>query len=130
MRVYYLDEPLSEDDALFVQEAMESTSELQHVRIPHVLPHEPPTWDEKAYRKHDRLLRSALKNAGISTDKGRQVLLVAPKHMYWYSVLIHAVYAETGAFPWLIQTSQHREAIGNPGETRILDTQGLMGLKE
>lgn len=130
MRVYYLEEPLSEDDALFVQEAMESSSEVRHVRIPHVLPTEPPTWDEKTYRKHDRLLRSALKNAGISTDKGRQVLLVAPRQMYWYSVLIHAVYAETGAFPWLIQTSGQREAIGNPGETRIVDTQGLMGLKE
>ena len=130
MRIYYLEEPLSGDDVSFVQEAMEDSSEIQNVRIPHVLPTDLPTWDEMTYRTHSRLLRAALRNSGITSDKGKQILLVAPKALYWYSVLINAVYAETGAYPWLIQACAQREAVGNPGETRILDTHGLMGLKE
>lgn len=129
MRVYYLDEMLSAEDTSFVQEAMDDMNAVQHVRIPHVLPTCQPTWSQQEYHKHERLLRAALKNAGVATDRGEQVLLVAPKQPYWYAVLINAVYAETGAFPWLIQTAAQREAIGNPGETRILDTHGLMGLK-
>lgn len=49
--------------------------------------------------------------------------------MYRYAVLVQAVYAEAGAFPWLVQTKEQRKAIGSPGETRILDTYGLMGLR-
>lgn len=48
--------------------------------------------------KHERLLRGALKNSGIAADRDEQVLLVAAKQPYWYAVLIHALYAETGAF--------------------------------
>lgn len=129
MRVYYLEEPLSDEDAAFVREAMDDATEIKQIRIPHVLPADLPNWDEHAYRRHERLLRSALRHCGISVDKGKQILLVAPNASYWYAVLINAVYAETGAYPWLIQTSAQRAAIGNPGETRILDTHGLMGLK-
>lgn len=129
MRVYYLEDRLSAEDASFVQDAMDDASEIQHVRIPHVLPTSRPTWSRQEYHKNERLLRAALKHAGIARDRGAQVLLVAPKQPYWYAVLINAVHAETGTFPWLIQTAAQREAIGNPGETRILDTHGLMGLK-
>ena len=126
MRIYYLEQQLSDDDVSFVREAMEFDGPCSQIRIPHVLPADTQTWDENAFRRHEKLLRTALRNVGIVDDRGTQVILVAPSKMYWYSVLLHAVYSETGAFPWLVQTRAQREAIGNPGETRILDTQGLM----
>jgi hypothetical protein len=79
--------------------------------------------------KHQALVRAALRNAGIATDRGKQVILVAPGKMYWHTVLLNAVYAETGTFPWLIQTREQRDIVGNPGETTILNTHGLMGLR-
>jgi hypothetical protein len=129
MRIYYLEEPLLEDDLAFVAEAMESTSALDQVRVPHVLPVAAPSWSEADFLRHKALLGKALKNCGIAQDRGEQVLFVAPAHMYWYSVLINAIHEETGAYPWLIQTKVQRAAIGNPGGTRILDAQGLMGFK-
>lgn len=130
MRLYYPDEPLSDIDAQFVQEAMELAAPPMQIRIPHVLPADRPQWTLAEFEKYVRVVRSALRNAGIDTDKGTQVLLVAPKDMYWYSLLVQAVHAETGCYPWLIQTAEQRASLGNDGETRILDTHGLMGLKE
>lgn len=129
MRVYFFDSPLSNEDVLFVQDALDVLGSVDQVRIPHVLPAEQPEWSEENFRKHQALVCAALRNAGIAKDRGVQVVLVAPRHMYWYSVLLHATYAETGAFPWLVQTASQRAAIGNEGATRILDTHGLMGFK-
>jgi len=128
MRIYYFDSPLSREDVSFVVEALGVTGACEQVRIPHVLPTELPAWSEQDFLKHQALLGSALQNAGIRKDRGQQVTLVAPAQMYWYSVLLHAVYNETGIFPWLVQTKEQRDAIGNPGETRLLDTHGLMGM--
>ena len=110
MRVYYLEDRLSAEHESFVHDAMDDTSEIQHVRIPHVLPIDRPTWSQQEYHKNERLLRAALKHAGIASDRDAQVLLVAPKQPYWYAVLINAIYVETGAYPWLIQTAAQREA--------------------
>lgn len=126
MRIYYLEDQLSDDDVAFVRVALGFAGVCSQVRIPHVLPAQPKTLTEQVFRRHQRLLRTALRHAGIADDRGTQVVLVAPSKMYWYSVLLNAVYSETGAFPWLVQTREQREAIGNPGETRILDAQGLM----
>lgn len=130
MRLYYFDAPLPDDDLAFVQEAMESPTPLTQVRVPHVLPAVNPSWSEAEYQKHEQLLAKALRNCGIANDRDAQVLLVAPAHVYWYSVLASAVYRETGTYPWLVQTSAQRARLDNPGETRILDMHGLMGLKE
>jgi hypothetical protein len=128
VHIYYFDLALSKEDVAFVVESLEIAGPYEQVRIPHVLPAGPPKWDEQTLLKHQGLLSAALRNAGIATDRGKQVILAAPGQMYWYSVLLHAVYAETGAFPWLVQTREQRDVIGNPGETRILDTHALMGL--
>ena len=129
VHIYYFDAALSEEDVAFVLESLEIAVPCEQVRIPHVLPAGATKWDEQTFLRHQGLLCAALRNAGIATDRGKQVILVAPGQMYWYSVLLHAVYAETGAFPWLVQTQEQRRVIGNPGETRILDTHGLMGLR-
>lgn len=131
MRIYFLEEPLSQDDLSFVREAFDVTEDIEQIRIPYVLPVlSRETYVEKDHRKHEDLLRGRLRGVGISKDYGKQVVLVAPREIYWYAVLVGAVYEETGAYPWLVQTKIQREAIGNPGSTRILDTNGLMGFKE
>jgi hypothetical protein len=109
---------------------MESPTALTQVRVPHVLPAASQSWTETEYRNHEQFLAKALRNCGIASDKGTQVLLIAPAEMYWYSVLVNAVYRETGAYPYLVQTAARRASIGNPGEIRILDGHGFMGLKE
>jgi hypothetical protein len=129
MRVYYLEEPLSDGDLAFVAGAFGLPTAPEQVRIPYVLPilaHD-RDYEEQA-AAHEQLIRGHLRRAGIAKEHG-QVFLVAPTDLHWYSVLIRAVRAETGAYPYLVQTSAQRAAIGNPGSTRILDAQGLMGLK-
>ena len=127
-RIYYFDAALSEEDVAFGVESLEIAGACEQVRIPHVLPVDTPKWDEQTFRRHQGLLCAALRNAGIATDRGKQVILVAPGIMHWYSALMHTVYGVTGAFPWLFQAREQRQIIGNPGETRILDAHGLMGL--
>jgi hypothetical protein len=129
-RVYYLEEPLSSDDAEFVSEQLFSGAPISQVRIPHVLPTlTDGSLSESRHRRHEQLLRKSLRMAGIGTDRDTQVVLVAPNIIYWHAVLSGAVEAETGMYPWMVQTKSHRDAIDNPGETRILDMEGLFGRK-
>ncbi|MGQ0656746.1 MAG: hypothetical protein ACT4NU_01410 [Chromatiales bacterium] len=130
MRIYFLEEPLGTDDIAFVKEALNVTEEIEQVRVPYVLPVlSREAYSEAEHRKHENLLRSRLRGAGIGKDHGKQIVLVASEQMYWHAVLVGAVYEETGAYPWLVQTEKQRAAIGNPEATRLLDTHGLMGLK-
>ena len=82
--MYYFDAALSEEDVAFVLESLEITGPCEQIRIPHVLPADTPNWTEKTFHKHQALLCGALRNAGIATDRGKQVILVAPGKMYWY----------------------------------------------
>jgi len=124
--VYYFETPLSDEDLDWVQQITGLEGPCRQTRIPHVLPAEIAGLDEQAFVRHEFLLRAALRNAGIVGDRGTQVILVALRQLYWNSVLLHAVHAETGMFPLLVQTREQREAIGNPGEIRILDMDGAM----
>ena len=127
LRTYYLDEPLTGEDKEFVSDELSDDGEVDQRRIPHVLPVlTGATMSEATFRKHRNLLRQALRNAGIGEDSGRQVAIVAPTELYWYSVLTVAVYEETGAYPFMVQTSRQRGRIGNPGGTRILDGHAFM----
>lgn len=131
MHIYYLDEPLSDEDVSFVQEALDVTESIEQIRVPYVLPILlEGALTDKQHRQHEEMLRGHLRKVGIGRDHGSQVVLVAPKAMYWYAVLVGAVFEETGAYPYLVQTEQQRAAIGNSGEARLLDTHGLMGFKD
>ena len=125
IRVYYLEEPLAGEDLEFIAEEFASDGEIEQIRIPYVLPVLRDGSSLAVLKRHEGLLRKRLKTLGIAKDKDQQVVLVAPKHIHWYSVLLSAVAAETGVYPHLVQTEAQREAIGNPGATRILDTHGL-----
>ena len=129
-RIYYLEEPLSESDAAFVSEHVFSGRLPTQVRIPHVLPVlNKGTLSDEMRQKHENVLRRNLRVAGIGADRDKQVVLVAPRNVYWNSAISSAVEAETGIYPWLVQTSAQRKAIGNTGETRILDMEGFFGRK-
>lgn len=131
VRIYYLEQPLSNEDVQFVAAELGGGEEIEQVKIPYVLP---VLSDEglsmEDHRKHEDLLRKHLRSVGIGRDRNNQVILVAPCSMHWYSALSGAVEAETAQYPWLVQTTSQREAIGNPGETRILDMEGLFGRKD
>lgn len=129
--IYYLEEPLSEDDAAYVASELCSGGSIEQVRIPHVLPIISGSWwTIEEEQKLEKLLRSHLKTCGMRHDQGKQVILVAPRSVDLYSALSRAVAAETGLPPYLVQTEQQREAIGDPGATRIIDMAGLSGWKK
>ena len=124
MRVYFLDRLLTNQEIDFVEDAL--NTKIEQVQIPHVLPADitgghpdRPLSDEALVAKH-------LRKAGIIRDQGSRVALVMPLDMHWYSSLAFAIHNETGFYPYLIQTAQHRKHIGNPGEIRIIDMHGLM----
>jgi len=128
MRIYYLEESLPDGDLQFVADALGLDSLPEQVRIPYVLPLLAAETDYVAASvRHEALLRTHLRRAGIGRDQGSQVAFVAPRDMHWYSVIIRAIAAETGFYPYLVQTAAQRAAIGNPGEVRLLDTEGLIG---
>lgn len=129
-RVYYLEDPLSEEDASFVSTALCGGGPIEQVRIPYVLPLVPEEgWTTSDEQFNEKLLRSHLRSCGMNQDQGKQVILVAPQNTDWYVWLAHAVTAETGFRPFLVQTEQQRMAIGNPGTLRILDMAALSGQK-
>lgn len=128
MRVYFLDGPLSDREIDFVEEAL--NNKIEQVRIPHVMPAADVT-DGYSNRPllDDALVSKHLRKAGINRDQGNQVALVIPLDTHWYAALAHAIHNETGFYPYLIQTTEHRQRIGNPGEIRIINMQGLAGDK-
>lgn len=130
MRVYYVEEPLTAEDLDFASNALiefGASAVTEQVRIPHVFPTDVASGNfEQIMNRHIRLVRRHLANAGIAADRGAKTAFVAPRNMHWYSVLIAAFHAETGAYPFLIQTASQREALGNPGEIRVIDTEGML----
>jgi hypothetical protein len=126
MRAYYLEDSLTDEELADVRDMMQMP--IEQVRIPHVLPapdergahNDRPLMDEQAATR-------PLKAAGILRDHGARVLLVMPKDMHWYTAFAEAVHTITGYFPYLIQTADHRDSIGNKGGLRIIDMHGMMG---
>ncbi len=129
MKIYFLDQPLTDEESKSIIDLMELQESIEQVRVPYVLPIVSRRNDySKELSRHENILRKHLLNVGISKDKGTQIGFVAPVNMHWYSVITNAIFKETGSYPYLIQTQSQREAIGNPGDLRILDGEGLMGL--
>jgi hypothetical protein len=127
LRIYFLERPLSNDEATQVAEDLETP--IEQVRIPHVLPvPEAHHCHQKQSLDADSAL-ALLRRAGIVADTGVQVGLVAPIDRDLYEALVEAVYIATGSLPYVIQTAEQREAIGNRGPLRVLDAQGLRGWK-
>ena len=126
MRLYFLDRPLTDSEIEFVEEALETS--IEQIRIPFILP---VTNAKESYKDrpliNDNVTSKNLLNAGILRDKGKQVALVMPLDMHWYAAFTFTIEKMTGSFPYLIQTAEHRESIGNKGRIRIIDMEGLAG---
>lgn len=129
MHVYYFDEPLTERDLQFVAEEFELECPPEQVQIPHVLPvvGSGPI-DSATSERHRQLLRNLVRRAGIGSET-EQPIFVAPSEMYWLARLTRAIFDECGFLPYMIQTEKQRQAIGNPGSTRILDVHGISGFE-
>jgi len=126
MRAYFLDRPLTDSEIEFVEEALETS--VEQIRIPFILP---VTNAKEGYKDRplidDNLTSKNLLNAGILRDKDKQVALVMPLDMHWYAAFTFVIEKMTGSFPYLIQTAEHRESIGNKGGIRIIDMERLVG---
>jgi hypothetical protein len=123
MRAYYFQRPLDKDELEYVFEALQEP--IEQVRIPYVLPSPDPAlgYDNRPFID-DELLNKHLISAGIRLDGGKRVALVIPDEMHWYSSILKVIRDETGFYPYLIQTEDQRNTIGNPGSIRILDPRG------
>lgn len=125
MRVYYLDRPLSLEESREASELLKV--DLEQIQIPYVLP---APGEEGAHPDRPLIDEAAasppLRAAGILKDAGLRVALVIPGDMHWYAGFSHAIHTLTGYYPFLVQTAEHREKIGNPGYLRIFDMHGMM----
>lgn len=129
MRVYYLDHRLSQDELEFAEETL--GEQIEEVSVPFVLPLLDPSAPSGGRPIFDdELLMAHLQRAGVGRDYGHQVGLVCPLDLHWYGSLLEALYRATGYYPYAIQTRLQRDRIGNPGEVRIIDMHGAMGLKD
>lgn len=126
LRVYYLGEPLSPEECAEVCELV--GRDVEQVRIPSVFPAPDPVggYSDRPLMDADAAARP-LERAGIRSDAGSQVGLVAPTDSHWCSALMEAIRLATGFLPFLIQTETQRRAIRNPGALRIVDAHGLGG---
>jgi hypothetical protein len=126
MRVYYLDDPLSDDEIADVSEMLEVSVEL--VRVPSLMP--VPQADgtiESAISDSEEAAKRLLRSAGILADYGFKVGVVIPVDMMAWGALSEAIHDLTGVYPFAIQTERQRQAIGNSGGLRVFDMQGMMG---
>jgi hypothetical protein len=129
MKVYYLDRPLTEEEAKFIQNTLETS--IEQIRIPFILPAAKPTeYYNDRPMIDDKLVSNNLIKAGIKKDRGNQVGLVIPLDMHWYTAFTFAIEKMTGFHPYLIQTAEHRESIGQKGNIRIIDMEGLLGSED
>jgi hypothetical protein len=125
MRAYYLDRPLTDDELADVIEMMERP--VEQARIPHVLPEETTGRNSEERSQSDiDAATGILRRARIEREYGRPSLFVLPFDMRWNFAFSEAIRILTGFYPYTIQTAEHRERCGVPGELRIVDMQGMM----
>jgi hypothetical protein len=121
MRAYYVDVALSESELEEVADLMQEP--INQVRIPHVL----SVVDSSRPVLDDGVILDHLRKAGILRDAGHRVLLVAPRDSHWTPAFGRAIERLTGWLPYLVQTENQRESLGNRGQLRVLDMHGIAG---
>lgn len=131
--VYYLDEPLSDEDAAFVVESLADRegisvdSKIAQNRVANVLPAHidgalrMPASDIELLKKH-------LVRAGLRKDAGRQIVWVMPRDTAWGVRFQLSIFEITGFYPYVLQRWGHAD----DGEvvkrnTRLIDGHGMMG---
>ena len=133
--VYYLDEPLNDEDIEFVIESLvaregtSADSKIVQNRVANVLPAHidgalrEPTSDIELLKKH-------LVRAGLRKDAGKQVVWVMPRDIAWGARFLLSMFEITGFYPYVLQ----RWSLAEDGsvvkrDTRLIDGHGMMGGK-
>ena len=125
LRTYYIERPLTAEEVAEVEEAL--AREVEQVRIPYLAP--APNFDRSLVddiTAGSASLGPVLESVGIRADIGTQVALVVPKDRELHALLCEALHEATGFLPYIVQTTEQREAVGNPGHLRVTNMHGLM----
>lgn len=133
--VYYLDEPLSDEDETFVVESLAAregvslTSKITQNRVATVLPaHVDGSPRELA--SDTELLKKHLVRAGLRKDAGRQVVWAMPKDTAWGVRFQLSIFEITGFYPYVLQRwSRNEDGSLVKRDTRLIDGHGMMGGK-
>lgn len=136
MKIYYLDQPLSEAEMVILKESitrfadLRSIQSMEQIRVPNVLPVR--TWEGQFDRSIEEcvdIAKNSLVRAGIEKDIGVQVTWVLPKEMHWSALFQTAIQQVTGFLPFVAQRWYVKEEGIVAGEMRVLDGQGMFGTK-
>lgn len=138
LRIYYLDEPLDNDELEFLKEVMcewetfKTIQEIEQIRVPAVFPtRNTEGMYDGSIGDNIELVKNNLLKAGIADDIGTQVVLVQPKELFWGASCTTAIGDITGFLPYVIQ----RWFLDNEtdewyrDEPRVIDSHGAFGLK-
>ncbi len=138
MNVYYLDDPLNEEDVEFLietlceRENLKSVQEINQIRVLFVLPpsNERSSFSEELARKVE-LLKNNLVKSGIEKDIGTQVAWIQPKDLHWGTIIQTSIFEITGYHPYIVQRWFLDEELDDwiKRGPRIMDSHGMFGLK-
>jgi len=139
MRIYYLDEPLIDEEVVFVTNSVlekDFTGQgcdkiFEQIRVPGVwpTPNSKGQYEGTGPKSHINLVRKNLQKAEISRDAGKQVVWVMPKETYWGAIFQMAIFEETGFHPYTAQRWYFENGKQVKGEIRLIDGHGMMGGK-
>lgn len=132
---YYLDEPLSAEERLFVEQALlgpwakfkTGATALSEKRVPLVLPlpDRHGAYGDTPEQRAERI-RGNLRHAGIQEDSGRQIVWIMPRDKEWDAIFQFAIREETGFGPFVVQRwyPEHDQTVR--AQVRVIDTQMLI----
>ena len=133
--VYYLDEPLSDDDREFIiaslveRDGIADDSVIEETRVPNVLPA-----DDSVPRDSGAdtdLLKNHLIRAGLRKHAGQQIVWVMPKSTAWGVRFQFSIFEITGYYPYVLQRwSFNEDESIERRDTRLIDIHGAMGGKD
>jgi len=137
MRIYYLDEPLNEEelnfakDALCQKKGLKSIQSIEQIRVPTIL----PTPGKKGIFEEDvedrtQLAMNNLIRAGINNDIGTQTTWIMPKETHWGTIFQLAIYEITGFAPYVIQRWRIEGEKKVKRDIRLIDAHGMIGEKD
>jgi hypothetical protein len=139
LHCYYLAEPLSRSDldrvgktVAYIEFMEASDLMLEQVEVPSIwLARRPGEYNESEdIKRHMRLVRRNLRNAGIQQDVGRQLGWVMPREdAYWATVFQIAIFEETRFYPSSVQHWSVNDGKVVRGSLRVIDGHGMMGGK-
>lgn len=137
MTIYYLDEPLNDEELAFVRESLaereglRAIQDLEQVRVPMVLPMPRDGKLEESIEVQTQRLQQNLMHSGLSHGVGGQIVWVMPRETHWGVKFQLAIADLTGFYPYVLQRwrpSESGELVrGNP---RLIDGHGKMGGKD